>query len=261
MSLKVLYRHTIKEESLFSSYEMKRFGNKLKTIRIECDMTQAKVAKLSTVSIDTLRRIENGYVTPRYETLVTLTNIYQKDLLKLFDNYTEDLNLVTYYNQIDEAILENDLSIAKTLYDELVSEVINEDVEKNQVDQINYKQILCFLETRQLFYDKRHEIKNTIEHNIIESIKLRIHDFQLDKFEKYNYTHVELRLLLLLAINYQPTNHLKPKVLIFLNSMLIKNNFEKYNMELRLKILYHLSYTAFRLEDDKQAIQWDTHLC
>lgn len=241
---------------MFNSFDMKRFGSKLKKIRSECNLSQGNVSKLCSVSIDTLRRIENGYVTPRYETLVTLTNVYKRDLLQLFSDFTQDFNLLTYYNRIDEAILGNDPSIASNLYDELVENVLNEDITNNQVDQINYKQIIAFLKARKMYYERSETQKEDIENTILNALQLRIPNYEIKDFDNYVYTHIELRLLIVLARNYDNENTNKLRILKSINKALMDDSYDKYNLRLRLMILYNLSYTSYNLLKDSEAIEW-----
>lgn len=72
---------------------MYRFGQVLKEIRESFNYTQQEVTLLlgsngdiPGLSTETLRRIENGMVIPKFETLELLSSVYKQDLNALFLN-------------------------------------------------------------------------------------------------------------------------------------------------------------------------------
>lgn len=68
-------------------YDLEAFGNELKDIRKSLRLTQKDVAKQTLISIDTLRRIENGKVMPKQETLDLMSVIFKRDLNELLLKY------------------------------------------------------------------------------------------------------------------------------------------------------------------------------
>ena len=68
---------------MFYSYDLSNFGIELRSIRQKNGYTQNYVKELTGVNEDTLRRIENGTVIPKYETLEILSSLYKTDLLLL----------------------------------------------------------------------------------------------------------------------------------------------------------------------------------
>lgn len=75
-------------------YDLIDFGSRMREIRKNLNLNQSQVCKSIGLQRDTLRRIENGEVIPKIETLDKLSVIYRIDCLKLFmefkisvDNY------------------------------------------------------------------------------------------------------------------------------------------------------------------------------
>lgn len=71
---------------MFSSINFNTFGIKLKKVRLNCNLTQSDVSTICGINTDTLRKIENGYVIPKYETLEILTSVYKYDLIDCYEN-------------------------------------------------------------------------------------------------------------------------------------------------------------------------------
>jgi transcriptional regulator with XRE-family HTH domain len=68
-------------------YDLQSFGEELKNIRKSLNLTQKDVAEQISINIDTLRKIENGKVMPRQETLELLSIVFKKDLNEILLKY------------------------------------------------------------------------------------------------------------------------------------------------------------------------------
>ena len=66
------------------------FGETLRKIRSELNLTLDDVSELSGVNSETIRRIELGKVIPKFETLEFLSPIYKHDLNAIFLKYRVD---------------------------------------------------------------------------------------------------------------------------------------------------------------------------
>ncbi|KKC28553.1 helix-turn-helix protein [Caldanaerobacter subterraneus subsp. pacificus DSM 12653] len=64
-------------------YDLEAFGEELKNIRKSLGLSQGDVSKHGFINRDTLRKIENGKVLPKQETLELLSHLYKKDLNEL----------------------------------------------------------------------------------------------------------------------------------------------------------------------------------
>lgn len=68
-------------------YDLEAFGEELKNIRKSLGLSQSDVTEQVFISRDTLRKIENGKVIPKQETLDLLSHLYKKDLNELLLKY------------------------------------------------------------------------------------------------------------------------------------------------------------------------------
>lgn len=65
---------------MFEVYDTASFGRYMRSVRKSLNLTQTEVESLSSVNIETLRRLEQGKVVPKYETI----EFYQKSISKIY---------------------------------------------------------------------------------------------------------------------------------------------------------------------------------
>ncbi len=184
---------------------MKKFGQKLKSIRSELNLTQSKVNELSNINCDTLRRIENGMVVPRYDTIIILSKIYRYDLMKLFNQYTLNEPLLKHYDLIDDCIATNDTKQIDRLYKELKNTYHDEEQQYQLVLIHEIDQMLILIESlMHLYKDEQKNIEKdellVIEKLITKGMGIRHENYILNDYKKYKYSFIELRLLLVYAL-------------------------------------------------------------
>lgn len=68
-------------------YDLEAFGKELRYIRKSLKLTQKDIANRAFINIDTLRRIENGKVMPKQETLDLMSIILKRDLNEVLLKY------------------------------------------------------------------------------------------------------------------------------------------------------------------------------
>lgn len=242
---------------MIHTYDMKKLGQKLKEYRLISGFTQKEVTELSKVSKDTLRRIENGHVIPRYDTIIILSKIYRFDLMKLFNQYALDEPLLKYYELIDNSILCNDVDLLKSYYEE-ISDIINHpDTKSNLVILTEAKQMLKLFESTIVLLESLAEDKKSISRLAKEGISLRHKDFHISNYQHFKYNFIEIRLLLVYAFSTDD-DALETKTEILLH-LLNQFNLTTRNCEeikLILKIYYNLTYNYYRLEDDKNSLTY-----
>lgn len=86
---------------MFESYELKRFGETLRKIRTTLSLTQQQVTDRTGIHIDTLRKIENGYSVPKFDTLTHLSSLYNINLIQVFIKAMTSYELMTGYQHLD----------------------------------------------------------------------------------------------------------------------------------------------------------------
>lgn len=171
--------------------ENKNFGKKLKDIRKELPLTQMEAADLAFISRRKLIDIENGKTIPSIEDIISLSNVYKKNLTELFVAYNKfhDINIK---HEIDEV----ELKLSDMDYDSL----------KINITKLNeYKNINTFLKQYYHaivgFYHMKSENMN-IEiamNNLLKALTINNENFDINSYKKYKYSSLELRVLIALA--------------------------------------------------------------
>lgn len=67
-------------------YNLEAFGNRLKEIRKSLKISQNYISCITGIDEKTIRRIENGKVLPKLDTLDILSPYYKEDLVSLLLN-------------------------------------------------------------------------------------------------------------------------------------------------------------------------------
>lgn len=242
---------------MFSSYNLESFGLELKRLRLLNGLTQIDVQTHSGVNPDTLRRIENGYTIPKYETLEILSDLYKVDLLDILRSYRSNEKLYNYYARIDSLICNYNIKILKDLSADF--EEFIEDGKGNLITPSTYGQFKLMIEgIEQYFSVVENERLNSLD-TFVKALKLSIHEFQLLKYEDFNYSILEKRMLILIALglaeheNYELSNNYLNMVL---NNMDLKSKVE-YNVSLLIiKVYFQLSYNSHSLSNDLLALKY-----
>lgn len=245
---------------MFSTYNLLEFGKRIRAIRVKNHLTQQQVNEITGINENTLRRIENGYVIPRYNTLEILSNIYKCDLLLELSNHRSDNNLLNYYHLLDKIVLSNDLSQFNKLEDEYISFT----AALNQFDYINInelEQFKIFLSiSKKYFTVKTNQIEILIDKLVI-SLRNSIVSFDINNLNQNNYTPFEIRIIILISLLYVKLDNidLSTKLLTFCLEYLIELSIiSNDSIKLILKLYFNIAYNYQRTNNyDKAYINAD----
>lgn len=119
---------------------MSALGTHLKNLRKTLNLTQKEVSKKGMINIETLRRIENGYVMPKYETIETLSIVYRVDLLSVFSSLRTSNVLFDLYKELDRAIVNYNVNCVFDLNNQLKAISL----QKEKIKLVNIKEIAQF---------------------------------------------------------------------------------------------------------------------
>lgn len=233
-------------------YDLEKFGNKIKDLRHKFGYTQKDVSELTTLSLETLRKIENGKIIPRQITLELLSNVFKEDLNQLLLNYRIS-DFKEFYELRDtiEKKLENGQ------YDNL-----HKDLDKlhlilnsiNAEDSYVYKltKQLIFLIEAIILYIKHKDYNNSLE-KLIAAMQETIPGFNMDNYNKFVYSTMEIRILMNIAlvVNRLGDKNKNLEILKFCVNALDPNE-----EELKIKVLYNLSYSYYRNLDNEKSLYY-----
>lgn len=240
---------------MFQSYNTKDFGNYIKNLRKALGLTQMDVEKLSNISIDAIRRLENGSVIPRYDTLVFLSLTYKKDLIREFNSFSNINEIMEFYHKIDKLVANFNEETLNQLKNDYHKYITNSD-SIELINSVLKKQISLIIDGIVLFY-KEKKIEDA-QKKFLKAMTLSINDFSINKFKKYKYTLLELRLLMLIGMTLlsQKSAILSNKILnhclTTLNTSLYASIDEKM---LIAKLMFNISYNYHINDEFEESLQ------
>jgi len=218
-------------------YDLEAFGNELRDIRKSLRLTQKDVAKQTLISIDTLRRIENGKVMPKQETLDLMSVIFKRDLNELLLKYR--LKDYSSFYKIKTSIedkleggefedLKKDLKELKKIIDE----------GKMSLYYIRLLKQLLLLVESVIEKTVNNDYEKALE-KLIEAMKLTIPDFSLSNYTRFVYSSMEVRILMNIALILREKESYEKCIEILLFCL---EALEPDNVEERIRVYYNLSY-------------------
>ena len=235
---------------MFISYNLIQFGESLKNTRKELGLSQIDIQNSAGVSVDALRRIEKGEVIPRYETLELLSALYKQDLLELLKSSRNNKLLTEYFDELDSLMTTYDDKKMKRLEDDIRNSFSNED-RSSIVNPNEVIQFLLLIRGTNLYYSRISNDQVDSKNILLDAIKLTIPGFNITEFRTYNYSYIELRILLFLSILTAQNDaiELSNDILYFILDRLRNSSTSKYLSYLIIRIYTNLAYN-YHLQDN-----------
>ena len=165
-------------------YNLKGFGEALKEIRHTLHLTQKDISLKVSINLETLRKIENGLVLPKQETLDLLSSALNMDIAELFLTYRMD-----HYDELEDLKRELDFHLDSNNYALL------------QEDLIQFKKLATH-NMNQFFRNQVLQLIALIE-GVLLGIKEKRYDLQIECYiqalsytiENFNLEHYQTCLL------------------------------------------------------------------
>lgn len=225
-----------------------KFGKALRNIRKDLSLTQNEVALLSQVNAETIRRIEAGKVIPRFETLESLSNVYKVDLNSLFLEYRVDDYSYFYEikNRLEGKFNNDEFHTLDLEIKELKSIVnINNTFYKDFITQ------LILLSEAVILYKKMKSYNKALE-NLIQAIRITTPKFNLENYDSFVYSSIEIRVLMNIAFVLNKLNQ-KDGYKNILEFCVVNLNFDD---ELYPKLCHNLAGVYRRNKNFKKALEY-----
>ena len=237
-------------------YQLDKFGEDIKQIRIESNLSQADVYNAIGISQDTLRRIENGYTIPKFETLEYLSLLYKTDVVTLLSKTRigHHFALGNVAQNLNEMIINNNFTHIDNAI-KFINETILNDQER-PTDQMLLNKLFQFkalVEIIQEFNMAPNSIedKKLISEKIINALKLTNSNFDLKELDSYVLDYIEIRLLIIYSVilrlysDYQSTIDILE---ILLEKTTTKLKYDNNYLDLLFKIFFNIAYCYHRFD-------------
>lgn len=235
-------------------YNSKKFGQTMKEIRISQNLTQKKICEKVLINQETLRKIENGIVIPKQETLDLLSIALNLDLSEMFLNYRLD-NFDAFQNlkiSIDEHLedgnykgIEEDLTHLKNIVDSNMNDFF-----RNKLIQL-----ICMLEA--ILLEQNTQNYNLSIDKYIQALSFTLKNFTLDKYSTYYYNELELRLLMNIALaHFRLSSREQAIALIDFCINFYTSNLSTSQHALLSKLYYNMSNLQHQLGNNEKALDY-----
>lgn len=242
---------------MFVSYNLEDFGKELKKIRTSLGFSQADVQKIVGVSIDTIRKIERGWVVPRYDTLELLSVAYKQDLLELLKSSRSNKFLMEFHDDLDYIITVYDRDAAAALKERLLDNFSSE-FQMSIINPQELQQFISFVDAIGAYYSDFSSDRENTKAALIEALRLTIPDFQLMKYRQYTYGYIEFRILLFISlfIAKEGQYKLSNRILYYILNYISESHYTtKYIDFLSINIYFNLAYNYHMLDEHSKVIE------
>lgn len=230
-------------------YNLELFGKNLKELREVLKLSQKYIAEQTNIDDKTIRRIENGKVLPKLDTLEILSPIYKEDLISLILQYRLD-DYSAFYEIKNKIELKLDNGEQESLH----SEFKGLNILLSSTENIYYKnlinQLLLFTEAAIIYKDN--DNNDIALSKLLKSIKITITSFSLDNYTSFVYSSMETRILMNISFVLNRLNK-KEK---YLEIMEFSINSVDTSDELYPKLCHNLASAYIRNEEYQKALDY-----
>jgi len=241
---------------MFEEYDLTKFGLKLKEIRKLHNYSQSYVSTNAKVHEDTLRRLENGKVVPRINTLFLLGKFYKVNLFNYVYSEKINLSILDIYHELDTLIIYHLDSSYKfqELYDELRALDFDNLFNKRDAELLG---IFISLLGKLRDWNEYSDYESIIKDIRIEIFRCKLGDIGKEGF-KGNYSPIEIRILLLYSlalVNIEEYNESNKVIKEIIDYILVTDDGELERKKILVKLYYNLAYNYHLQERHTEALE------
>lgn len=244
---------------MFCTYNLEDFGNQIRELRKRNGFSQIDVKNYTGINEDTLRRIENGMVIPKYETLEILSSIYKSDLMTLLKTYRINRHFYNYYNYIDRIIANNEIYLLEKIQLDLSESMKNPEHFKRLINPNELRQFELFLCGIKKYNSNNNDEYKEAEQILIDSLNLTLKNFDLDVYNQFHYNLLEARILFLISLIKEKLSQisLSTEILIFILNYLTHNSdIDNDVQKVILKCYSNISYNFHKVDNHNLALHY-----
>ncbi|GAB6107764.1 helix-turn-helix domain-containing protein [Fusibacter bizertensis] len=245
---------------MISTYDMDKFSNEMKKMRISLGFTIENVSEFSGISRSAIKSIEKGQSIPKFETLQILSSFYKRDLLLLFNTCKNSTHILNFYDRLNEYMsFGNMASLKETLLE------VKECLESKDLKPIDYNdlhQLKLFFQALDMATECSTKTPALIENAIellCDALKVTNQNFSVDNFHHFKYHAIEYNILFSLAslLGLKRECNLSNQILIHICEYIADLNSKDYYQKiLTVKSISVLSYNFHRMDNHKLALEY-----
>lgn len=244
---------------MLHNYQTLEFGKRIREIRHGLNLTQQDVSDVSGINLDTLRKIENGYVVPRYDTLEILSIVYKTDILEVFKNYRFTSDLYEIYSMLDRYIVDYHVQNLDSIRDKI-----------NQLDERIYNTVILadeisklkiLVEAIYIVYIKdssANEAQMIKARDLLtKALKINNPNFMVEDVMHFKYTYFDIRLLVILSVVVRRLNEsdVSNTILRFILDAIDKSAHASFLEKLLvIKIYTNIAYNYYTMDTPNKTL-------
>lgn len=243
---------------MFHSYDLDSFGKAIRSIRKRCGYTQRQIREVTGINTDTLRKIENGMVIPKYETLEVLSIVYRYDLLKLLMTHRSESFIKDFSSNIDRIILSYNVEDLVSLVNAFKSYKNSHSHDIELIEHKHIQQYELFLISVTEYYTNTETDRLKSQDLLIETMQISRPEFTIENATHLNYNYFEIRILLFIGINMRAINDTENAIRVLkhcLDFFSIDDISEWTHLHLILKVYFNLAYCYHTADKHEQVIE------
>lgn len=247
---------------MFATYDMCKFSEELKNLRISMGFTIDNVCMKTGISRSTIKMIEKGTSVPKFETLQILSHFYKTDLILALNKYKNLWQLTSLYEKLNQYIANGDSELLKIALKE-----INDLMQTNEFSPVvhnEFIQLRYYFKGLEIALDCSEETLELINQAIDElcsALKVTNSGFEVEAFHEYKYNAVEYKILFSLAsmLGIQRQCELSNRILFHIIQYLdFSSQVERNDIVLKSKALATIAYNYHRIDDHEKVIEYAT---
>ncbi|MDP9750672.1 helix-turn-helix domain-containing protein [Thermoanaerobacter pentosaceus] len=232
-------------------YDLEAFGEEIKNIRKSLGLSQIDVSKHGFINRDTLRKIENGKVLPKLETLELLSHLYKKDLNELLLKYRLK-DFPTFFDI--KCSLENKLEGRN--FESLKEDVdrLKKLLEKGNMSLYYSKLLNQLLLLAESVFEKtiNKDYEKAME-KLQKAMEVTFPNFSLSNYTDFVYRDMEIRILMNMSLIIKKTENVQKSLEMLLFCL---ENLSPEEWETKIKIYYNISYNYHILSLYKESLHY-----
>lgn len=243
---------------MFHSYDLKAFGEAIRDIRKNSGYTQKNIREITGINTDTLRKIENGLVIPKYDTLEVLSIVYRYDLLRLLLHHRSESFIQNCSTQIDKIIISNSTEHLSTLVHDFKKYKTEHITDIEVIEHKHLQQFEIFIQGLKDYFSDKNPVLSSIRNNLVKALKVTVESFELYSADQFKYNFLEIRILLFIGIIMRKTNECTAaiKILRYCLEYLTINSVDEWNnIHLIIKTYFNLAYCYHFCDDHEMVIE------
>lgn len=239
-----------------NEYNLVKFGNIMFNLRKRSKLTKAAIRSVVGLNPDTIRKLEYGYSMPTLETLSKLSEVYNVNMEKILEGckYQNDEIIDSLKEKLDYASYNDDLDILEDILEEIQTIKSPSSSVNSYIEQLKYLIMIAKIKNKT-------DVMNVMnsEQYCYSALKITKSDLSISNLSQHNFTPLECRFLLNLAIAKSRLNKIDDSLSITeiaLENLEIHYNYRSNCVVLLIRAFYSMAHFHYLRDEHYEVIDY-----